>query len=218
MVTLEYQWNIVNLLMSVLRQHIRRHDLRWYIAAELLVTAPIRPRNRRPLSVAPDLMMAEADDRERVSWRIVEEGGPPAFALEVVTAESMERDLDDKPDIYDVMGVREYAIFAPRRTDGGPLLSGYARQEDGTFAPWPAREDGALTSTVLGLDLVVVDGRWLRLRDGDGVLLPSAQEEAERERARADVAARRADEAVQRADAAETELARLRALLDGREA
>ncbi len=210
MVTPEYEWNIVNLLMSILRLHIARQNLRWYVAAELLVVAPIRPRNRRPLSVAPDLMMAESDSTERTSWKIVEEGRPPAFVLEVVTAESIGRDLDDKPEIYDAMGVQEYALFAPRRTDGGAVLSGFSRGTDGVFAPWPVVVQGMLRSAVLGLDLVVVDGRWLRLRDRDGGLLPSAEEEATvamRERLRADAEAGRAD-------AAEAELARLRALLE----
>lgn len=221
MVTPEYQWNIVNLLMSVLRLHIARQELPWYIAAELLVVAPIRPGNRRSLSVAPDLLVAEADSRERVSWKIAEEGAAPAFVLEVVTAESLDRDLDEKPEIYEAMGVREYVVFAPRRTDGGAILSGYARQADGAFAPWPMASSDTLRSAVLGLDLVVVDGRWLRPRGADGLLLPSAEEEAavaRRERTRAEAATQEARTQALRAEAAEAELVRLRALLADRDA
>ncbi len=170
--------------------------------------------------------MAVAGNRERTSWKVAEEGAAPAFVLEVVTEESRGRDFDHKPDIYEAMKVREYAAFAPRRKDGGPLLSGFQRRDDGVFAPWPASADGALRSAVMGLDLVVVDERWLRLRDGNGVLAPSAEEEAaatERERARAESEASRADAAArearaqaERADAAEVELSRLRALLENR--
>lgn len=218
MVIPEYQWNIVNLLMSSLRLHITRTGAPWYIAAELLVSAPIRPGGGL-LSVAPDLLVAVADGHERVSWKVVEEGQAPAFVLEVVTKESMERDLEEKPGIYDALGVREYAVFAPRRADGGPVLSGYRREADKIFAPWIA-ESNTLSSTVLGLDLVIQDARWLRLRDRAGVLLPSIEEAAAAARARADAEADRADAEAdradteaQRADEAESELARLHALL-----
>jgi hypothetical protein len=101
------------------------------------------------------------------------------------------------------MGVQEYVIFAPQRTDGGPLLFGYHRDAEGRFVPWDTDEQGALHSAVLGgLTLYVEEGEWLRLRDAQGQRLPSAEEEAER--AEREAAARQV---------AEAELERLRALL-----
>lgn len=90
-----------------------------------------RIRTKRTLDVAPDLLMAEADDVERTSWNVLGEGQPPRFVLEVVTKESWERDTVEKWGIYNAMGVDEYAIFAPKRTDGGPLLFGHRRDADG---------------------------------------------------------------------------------------
>lgn len=228
MVMPDFQWRIVELLMSILRLHARRQGLRWYLAAELQVTMPRaltpRTRTRRTLDVVPDLLMAEADDVERTSWNLQAEGQPPLLVLEVVTEASLDRDMEEKPVIYDALGVREYVIFAPKRTDGGPLLSGYHRLEGGEFAPWSVDEQGALRSAALGgLALYVEDGKWLRVRDAQGQRLPSPDEEAaraEREATRANQEAARAEREAARAEreaaarqAAEAELARLRALL-----
>lgn len=235
MVMPDFQWRIVELLMSILRLHATRQGLRWYLAAELQVTMPRaltpRTRTRRTLDVVPDLLMAVADDVERTSWNVHAEGQPPRLVLEVVTEASLDRDMEEKPVIYDALGVREYVIFAPKRIDGGPLLSGYHRVDDGQFAPWSVDEQGALRSAALGdLELYVEDGKWLRVRDALGRRLPSAAEEAARadqEAARANREATRANQEAARANqeaaraareaaarqAAEAELARLRALL-----
>jgi Uma2 family endonuclease len=155
------------------------------------------------LDLAPDLMLAEADDALRTSWDVRVEGQVPPFVLEVVTKDSWERDTVEKPLLYDAMGVHEYVIFAPQRKDGGPLLFGYRRDVERRFVPWNTDEQGALHSAVLGgLTLYEEEGEWLRLRDAQGQRLPSAEEEAER--AEQEAAARQA---------AEAELERLRALL-----
>ena len=214
MVMPDFQWRVISLFMSILRLHVRRRGLRWYLAAELKVTMP-RPGNDRPLDFAPDLMMAEAEDIERTSWNVRAEG-PPPFVLEVVTEESKGRDTEDKPPLYEAIGVREYAIFAPRARDGDPKLFGYRRDDEGRFVPWRADADGILWSTSLELGLYVEDGKWLRVRDAQGHRLPSAEEEAaraEQEATRAEEQARRAEqEAAARRDA-EAELEKLRALL-----
>jgi Uma2 family endonuclease len=202
MVVPEFQWRVVALLMSILRLYVRRRGLRWHLAAELKITMPRRiiPRS---LDLAPDLMVAEADDAPRTSWDVRVEGQVPPFVLEVVTKDSWERDTLEKPLLYDAMGVQEYVIFAPQRKDGGPLLFGYRRDAERRFVPWNTDEQGALHSAVLGaLTLYVEEGEWLRLRDAQGQRLPSAEEEAER--AEQEAAARQA---------AEAELERLRALL-----
>ncbi len=214
MVMPDFQWRVVALLMSILRLHVARSGLRWYLAADLKVSMPraitTRVRTRRVLDVAPDLLMAEADDTERASWQVISEGQPPLFVLEVVTEASVERDLEEKPEIYDAMGVREYAIFAPRRTDGGAALLGYQRDTRGRFVPWSADAQGVLWSAALGgLGLYVEDGKWLRARDSAGRRLPSAEEEA----ARAEQEAARAEQEAAARRAAEAEVARLRALL-----
>jgi len=208
MVMSDFQWRVVALLMSILRLHAERRALPWYLSAEINVIMPI-PLSGRAFPVVPDLFMAEAVDRERTSWRVDEEG-PPLFALEVVSEESRQRDLEEKPTLYDTMGVRELAIFDPHRRDGGPALFGYRRNEAGAFAPWTVDARGTLWSDTLELGLYRAVNDRLRARDRAGVILPSPEEEA----ARADSEARRANAEAARANAAEAELVRLRALLD----
>ncbi len=229
MVMPDFQWRVVSLLMSILGLYVRRTGQRWYLGAELKVTMP-RPAGQRALDLGPDMMMAEADDAVRDSWNVRVEGEPPLFVLEVVTDESRARDMDEKPILYDQMGVREYAIFAPRRRDNGPVLFGYHRDVTGRFMSWAPDATGVLRVTSLGGLGLYVEGDRLRVRDAQGRRLPSAEEEAaraEEEAARAEEEAARAEEeaaraaqevlarqdAERRAAAAEAEVTRLRALL-----
>jgi Uma2 family endonuclease len=122
MVMPDYQFWAIHLLVSILRRHRAEQRLRWYIGSELWVSLP-RP-GLPNLDTAPDLFVAEGDTHSRTSWDIREEGQAPPFVLEVVTGASWERDTQQKRAIYELMGVEEYAIFAPRRKDGGPKLLG----------------------------------------------------------------------------------------------
>ena len=214
MVMPEFQWNIITLLLSILRRYAHERNLRWHLAADLKVVMPraVAPRN---LDLAPDLLMAEADDEERTSWNVSHEGQPPSLVLEVVTDESWERDTQEKPLLYDRMGVHEYVIFAPLRTDG-PILFGYARDEEGRFVPWSTDAACRLHSAVLEGVRLYPEGTPLRVEDPDGRRMLSDVEAAEVERIRAAQEAARAQEATARAQAAEEEVLRLRALLEER--
>ncbi len=234
MVMTDFQWNVVALLKSILEQHARRQRLGWYLSAELKVTMPLPVGTplppgmtigaaQRALDAAPDLIMAVADDRERSSWKVADEG-PPLFVLEVVSEESLKRDLVEKPVLYQVMGVREYAIYAPHRKDGGPSLLGFRRDDAGQFVAWTVDAQGILWSDTLGLGLCRVANDRLRVRDRSGVLLLSPTEEAVAEAARAEQEAARAEQEAARAEqeaalrqAAEAEVARLRAMLERRD-
>jgi len=180
MVMADLQVRGVDVLKSILRYHVERHHLPWYLASYLKVTMR-RGRSNRRLNVAPDLLMVEAPDRLRTSWNVEREGKPPQFVVEMSSEKSWERDSEDKPAIYDAMGVREYAIFAPERRDGGPLLFGYRRDTAGNFGSWQPDGDGCLVSRELGgLRLYVEAGRWLRALDEQGQRLPTEGEEAAR--------------------------------------
>ncbi|HEY4596726.1 MAG TPA: hypothetical protein VIJ02_10025, partial [Thermoanaerobaculia bacterium] len=105
----------------------------------------------------------------------------------------------------------EYFLYEP---DTGKLegfrLAGQAYRRmlpNGQGRLWSER-----LGVFIGLWHGIVDRReydWVRLYRPDGTLVPTREERAEAERQRAEAAERRAD-------AAEAELARLRALLEGR--
>ena len=182
----DFHWHAIVLLMSILRRYQHAQGLRWYLGVESSVTMPhqLVPRDVNP---GPDVLMAEADDHERRSWNVEEEGSLPLFVLEVVTEDSWTRDTEYKPILYDRMGVREYLIFAPERKDPGSRIFGYRRNAEGQWVAWEA-ENGELRSEGLGGLRFFVDRSRLRVRDAEGAILPSDEEAAAQEAARADAA------------------------------
>lgn len=133
--------------------------------------------------------MVEAEDRLRTSWSIPDEGKAPQFVLEVTVASSWRRDTHEKPRIYEWMGVRELAIFAPERRDGGPPLFGYRRGDENRWVAWETDPAGVLWSRELGgLGLYVEDQLWLRAVDQQGRRLPTPNELAQAEAARREAA------------------------------
>ncbi|MGH2410089.1 MAG: Uma2 family endonuclease, partial [Chloroflexota bacterium] len=161
----------------------------------------------RDLDLGPDLLMAESDDHERHSWNVSIEGGPPLFVLEVVTKESWHRDTVGKPLLYERMGVREYAIFAPKRTRPGPKLFGYRRDQDGQWVKWVHEAPNTLRSEALGGLRLFVDGDRLGVLGHDGTILLSDEEAADAAAAEA----ARADRESRRAEKLEAELRELKA-------
>jgi hypothetical protein len=144
----------------------------WYVSGEIFIfyTRPDGTVGK----VAPDLFVARAPNHLRESFDARREGGFPPFVLEIVSPESRQRDLGEKPRAYDLCGATEYAIFDPYTTGPGQL-TGYRRDGRGVWGPWVAEPSGELWSMVLGLTLLV-DGLLLRFKDNNGNLLPIGEE------------------------------------------
>ena len=197
------------LAATVFREALRRYRADWYVSGNIAVLYA-RP-DWRTGQVSPDALVAFAPNvlRDAFDSR-VEPGGFPPFVLEVVSTESRDRDTGrtKKVQLYERLGVREYAIFDPRARRGPPL-HGYRRTPGGQWVEWPLEESGALRSEVLGLDLRV-EGTLLRPYTRAGLRLPTDEE------ARKEAEARAREEAEARA-AAEAEVAALRALLAQRD-
>lgn len=206
MVMAELQVSDVDVLKAILALHIDRQRLPWRLFSYLKITMR-RPYSEEDLDAAPDLMLAATEDhRRRTSWNLRVERKPPEFALEVSSDKSWGRDTKDKPRIYRAMGVREYAVFAPERTDG-PKLFGHRRDATGAWVNWRTDERGVLWSRALGgFGLYIEGGIWLRAVDEHGNRLPTPREWAEEEAARREAEWQRA-----RAEAARAEAGALRA-------
>ncbi len=194
----------------------RRPDV--YVSGDLLIY--YEEGNPRA-SVAPDVFVVfGVEDRERLNYKLWEEGPAPAFVLEVASPSTWREDLDRKRSLYARLGVEEYYQFDP----GGDLLparllgwrwtpAGYVRQVP------VSGSDGALRLPVrtLDLELRAAPGREMRFRDpATGRDLLSYSEEAAAREAEAaarevEAAAREAAEA--RAAAAEARVAELEAML-----
>lgn len=199
------QFDAATTLYWSIKAELRAHGSNLFLAGMLpILFVPIPGSKEEQL--APDILAAPVPDHPRMSYRVEREGLPPSFVLEVVSPESRRRDLEIKPERYERMGVREYALFAPETPDGRfllrPPLQGYRLGRSGEYGRWEPDQAGRLYSEVLDLWLVVRNGE-LRAQRPDGSWLPTL-EESEQARAAAEARAR----------AEEAENARLRAELE----
>jgi Uma2 family endonuclease len=162
-----------------LRAYARERGLGWYVASMLPIMYDW-PNASRKKQLAPDTFVAFVEDRARTAFDMEAEGGFPPFVLEVVSPSSVARDQQEKRHAYELLGVREYALFTPREGRRS-TLEGYRRGVAGQFEPWSPDERGRLWSEVLGLYLVT-RGALLQAQTAEGRLLltPEQAEEARR--------------------------------------
>ena len=177
-----------------LRAYAHEQVLAWYVAAMLPINFrwPGVPTIR---TLAPDTFVSFVPERARTSYDLEAEGVFPPFVLEVVSPSSKQRDHEQKLEAYDLLGVREYALFTPREGDAS-ALDGYRRGSDGALEPWTPDARGRLWSDVLGLYLVV-RGAFMQAETPDGRLLLTPEQEAEGRRQEVE-GRRRAEENVER--------------------
>lgn len=161
--------------------------------------------------------------RNRPGWVAWEEGGRlPSVILELLSPFTAHKDRTERKDLYEqVLRTKEYFMYEPetRRLEGLRLAG------SSSYQPIPPDEQGRLWSEELGVSFGlwygVVEGRkddWVRLFWSDGSLVPTNLEalKAVTERYRAEADRLEAEANRLRAEAAETELARLRSLLEER--
>ncbi len=166
-----------------LRTYAHEQELAWYVAAML----PIIFRSSgvaKTHTLSPDTFVSFVPERARSSYDLEAEGMFPPFVLEVVSPSSTGRDHEEKLHAYDLLGVREYALFTPREGRAS-TLEGYRRGADGALEPWPLDEQGRLWSEVLGLYLVA-RGVLVQAATREGRLLLTPEQEAEGRRQEAE--------------------------------
>ena len=219
----DFQGNAIRYFDAAVRLNWYADRPNVYVSSDLLI---YEKEGDRAAMAAPDLFVViGARDLPRYSYRLWEEPKPPDFALEVASPSSWRRDLKEKKNIYESMGVREYFACDPRAEFYQPPLRGF-RLRDGVYVPVsPERRDGVweLPSEVLGLTFRQW-GEEVRLMDpATGEDLPTHEEllrtredllRAQRSsaaRAEAEAGRRRAAEAS--THAAEARIAELEALL-----
>jgi Uma2 family endonuclease len=162
----------------------------------------------RPYFRGPDVFYVDGVERrrERKAWVAWEEGGRlPDVIVELLSPSTAKIDRTVKKDLYArTFRTPEYFLYEPHTEK----LEGFRLAGD-VYKPLTPNVQGRLWSAQLGLEIGLWHGEqtgegstWVRLFHPDGRLVPTPAERAEAER--------------ERADAAEAELKRLRALLDGR--
>ncbi|MCI0697531.1 Uma2 family endonuclease [candidate division KSB1 bacterium] len=160
--------------------------------------------------LAPDIIVVKGvEKKDRGSYVIDDEGKAPDFIIELVSPSTKVEDLGNKRVIYAGWRVIEYFLFDPTGELFSGPLRGFRLQGNDYVPMMGAR----LHSKVLGLDLVVEQGR-LRLYDPKTGqrLLTHEESEAARRAAEAKAASAETKAAQESAarQAAEAELARLR--------
>ena len=159
--------------------------------------------------VAPDVFVVQGVAKgERRTYKLWEEGQPPAVVFEITSRGSRLEDLGTKRALYAMLGVREYFLYDPLGEYLQPPLQGY-RLQDGDYQRILPGGQGALVSQALGLELRLEEGQLQVVDTATGQrLLTPAEAQAARRTAEA-----RAAQAEARAAQAEAEQERLRAEL-----
>ena len=168
--------------------------------------------------VAPDLMVVRGvPNRRRPSYLLWEEKKVPDLVIEVTSEGTKYEDLYAKRELYEELGVKEYYLFDPLGEYLPEQRLGYHRAGRRLVAVKPKPRGGGLSSAVLGLDLVIVEGR-LRLYDAKARRLLPLYADLEAARAQESAARAQAERALaQEAEQRrrlEAEVARLRAAME----
>jgi Uma2 family endonuclease len=189
-------------LREALRDYFR-DDPQMYVAGNMFL---YYEEGNPSACVAPDVFVVQGVAKgERRTYRLWEEGQPPAVVFEITSRGSRLEDLGTKRAVYAMLGVLEYFLYDPLGEYLRPPLQGY-RLEEGEFQRLPPGVAGGFTSQTLGLELRLEHDR-LRVfnpTSGERLLTPA---EALLARRIAEARVSRAEAEVERL---RTEVARLR--------
>lgn len=183
-------------LIAALSEYFRA-DMQVYVSGNLMFYY----EEGVPASVvAPDVFVVRGvPKRQRRTYKLWQEGVPPAIVLEISSRSTRLEDLGTKRALYAMLGVAEYVLFDPLGEYLVPALQGF-RLVGGEYVRIEPEQDGALVSQALGMRLVPEGGRLALFEIDTGARVLRPHEEAAARRAEA--AARRAAEDARRAEAA----------------
>lgn len=188
-------------LLDALAEHFR-DDPRVYVSGNVFLYYLDETGERQ--SVSPDIMVVRGIEKKlRRYYKLEAEGKAPDLVIELMSTSTKVEDLGNKRVIYASMGVREYFLFDPTGEALNGQLRGF-RLENGDFMPMMGAR---LHSEVLGLDLILENGR-LRLQNSKTGERLRTHQEAEADRRAAEAKASRELKARQAAETnAQKELA-----------
>src|SRR5688500_20027942 len=111
--------------------------------------------------VAPDVMVCfGVHKKERRIYKLWEEKVAPSVIIELATHSTYKNDREEKRELYEFLGVKEYFIYNPDYPKTLPSLLVY-RLENGEYKKIRV-ENNRVFSEILGLELVDT-GNTLRL-------------------------------------------------------
>jgi Uma2 family endonuclease len=169
----------IDLLIRLLKYWWReRAD--FYISGNLTVYYSASQTKQRDFRGPDVFVVLGAEQKDRRSWTIWEEGGQyPNVVIELLSDSTETIDRVTKKDLYGkVWRLPEYYWFHPETLE----LAGF-RLVNGAYEAIPENEGGRLESQQLGLELGIHDRklRWFTA-EGQCIPLPEEQERMERQR------------------------------------
>jgi Uma2 family endonuclease len=206
-------------LIATLRQYFADRKDVFVIGNIFLYWEEGNPRARN----SPDVMVVKGvdRDRERLNFKVWEEGASPCVVFELTSRGTADEDQGPKKEVYQQLGVKEYFLFDPFGEYLPQQLIGYVLI-GGVYEPLRLSADGSLPSNELmlrlrpeGRDLILTNYRtgerlptppethrlWLEARDQ----VPRERERAEELERQRLAEAERARQADERAAAAEAQ-------------
>jgi Uma2 family endonuclease len=186
-------------LREALRDYLR-DDRQMYVAGNLLL---YYEEGNPAACVAPDVFVVQGVAKgERRTYRLWDEGQPPAVVFEITSRGSWLEDLGTKRAIYAMLGVQEYFLYDPLEEYLRPPLQGYWLHE-GEYQRLLPGAEGGFVIQALGLELRVVNGRLRVFNPATGErLLTPAEALAARRTAEAELQQLRAELARLRGESA----------------
>jgi Uma2 family endonuclease len=137
--------NLAGFIFVILRFFVEYHGL------GQVLSAPFQMKTGRELpGREPDVMFVSNERLSSLQTNHLE--GPADLVVEVVSAESRERDRGAKFYEYEAGGIREYWLIDPLRRQA----EFYRLSEDGIYQLVPVGADGVYRSTVL-------EGLWVKV-------------------------------------------------------
>ncbi len=197
-----HSW-LVHYLMDVLRQLFRGQTCALCENFNFYQTNdPMEP------PIVPDIAVIkgveEQDLQDMKSWRVGKTGPAPHVVFEIASEETWNKDLEEKPDRYTKMGVKEYFAYDPNkrplrraRTGTRRLFGWQLDPEHRMMRELPTGPDGRIWSFHLQ-SWLVPEGKYLRLYDTQGNLRLTGEETQAQLAA---LAAERAEVAIRKAQA-----------------
>lgn len=169
-------------LLDALKEYFR-DDPQVYVTGNIFLYYRDEAQVRQ--SASPDIFVVRGVAKhQRRIYNLDKEGQAPQVVIELTSANTKVEDLVSKRHVYKSLGVSEYFLFDPYGEILHPNLRGF-RLEGGDYVPMLGTR---LYSEGLGLDLIVVEDRFLRLHDHKtGERLPTREEvQAARRKAEAE--------------------------------
>jgi Uma2 family endonuclease len=155
-------------LIVTLRQYYRERQDVYVIGNIFLYYREGHPEARR----SPDVMVIKGVDKtERRSFKTWEEKAMPCVMIELTSGQTAKEDQEDKKQLYQELGVREYFLFDPLHDYLPQPLIGY-RLIGGEYEPLIPAADGGVLSAELGLRLVPEGEQLALIHFASGARLP----------------------------------------------